>query len=254
MHRKYGVIVGYCVLCLILRFIETRSVAQEPGTNRHLRRNAAFLSTQPSDQAMLDDLLRKLESTPTARSIGKSRVRKDQEGNVVFVDLSELAVTSQMISLLSQLDFLSELSIESPLTLGDLRPLARLPGLRRLSLTQQVMKPDSLAWLDRASKIEALFLQHVQGVGPNLRYVSRLKLLQHLSLSGSDVVNTDLLALSTNPELWILSLQNTLIDDGGVAIISGIPKLRVVELNSSRLSEKGVARLKSIRPDIICHE
>jgi len=212
---------------------------------------AAATQPQLSDRASVSDFVSWLASVPPMPDSQTPRVWR-KNGEVRAIDLSSIPVTEQDLELSSRINTLQEfLASDNKLTY-DLRPLARLTKLRDVVLMRCELKPDFFSWVTSDMPLESLKLNWSRGVNGTLSPLSRLKHLNVLNLSNTDITNEDIRDLAECTSLSYLSLQAANINDSSVEDIARIASLRVLYLgNSDSISNGGIARLKKLQPDLV---
>lgn len=88
---------------------------------------------------------------------------------------------------------------------------------------------------------------------PDLAAVSRLKNLQVLALTNTNVDDAGLKHLAGLKNLIYLDLQNTPVTDEGLKTLAGFKSLKKVDLGQ-KVTSKGVAELRKRRPDMVVRE
>lgn len=78
-----------------------------------------------------------------------------------------------------------------------------------------------------------------------LKTVSKLKSLEHLSLSGynTGIGDHDIRPLATCKNLRSLSLMNTAVTDQSMQLVAELPLLRTLNLSGTKVTDAGLARL-----------
>jgi hypothetical protein len=132
------------------------------------------------------------------------------------------------------------------------RGLAHLSGMRSLHALELYGDPRRVS--DRGAEFllalgelrELTF--RVGGLdGSWLRYVAELKHLELLDASSTGVSNSDLMKISSSVSLLDIDLSGCDIDENGLKAISRFADLGVLRLNNTKVGERGIDVLKSLK-------
>lgn len=155
-------------------------------------------------------------------------------------------------------------SPQTPLSLEDLRALARFESLTNFSLTRAaVPNPELLTENQRRAHIELTpemlhaicdlsSLQNLHLSGTDLPQghcaeLGRLKYLTTLQLDDSNVNDSDLVALRQNKNLQQLNLTRCNISDAGVSYLLQFTNLEQLNLSGTKITDVGLAQLVALR-------
>ena len=79
-----------------------------------------------------------------------------------------------------------------------------------------------------------------------LQHVARLKRLQRLDASGTQITDTGLEALKEMERLEVLDLRNTRLTDQAMAVVAEINGLRVLNIGGTAVTDAGLGELKAV--------
>lgn len=121
--------------------------------------------------------------------------------------------------------------------------LARLHGVRRLSLESPHITDQGLAWLSTLSKLDDLSLERTRITDAGLVHLRELPRLKVLYLRGCRVTDAGLEHLAGSRKLEALYLDHTWITDDGLIHLRSLPRLRRLYLERCRITNDGLAHL-----------
>ena len=199
-------------------------------------------------------------------------VRRDLLDTVAHLYLWETEMGwLQRLAVLAKCPRLRSLTIHAPLSLEEALPeLARIPGLRKVSLAYQTSPDAGLidsGWrtltrmfsgagsapfpsIDRHG-LRTLEVRSSTLSGPALQAIGALRWLTALDLTGSKFRPAWLRYLAGLEELRTLDLSATRVTDAALLHLAALPQLRTLELkNCERLSDRGVAALLRALPGL----
>jgi hypothetical protein len=131
-----------------------------------------------------------------------------------------------------------------PIGAGQMAPLGRLAGLRRLFLSRLPGFGDAaLGCLTGLWALKSLALDHTEVSDRGLAALSRLQALQELDLAHTRVRGHQLHQLSALRSLRRLDLSHTLVGDSAVRDLAALPWLEELAVRGTRVTTRGAAAL-----------
>ncbi len=153
----------------------------------------------------------------------------------------------------------------------DLRHLAGLPGLEKLTLITGNVTDAGLGYLEHLHNLQELMLSYTGVTGQGMASIARLHnlrslclrrtqvddaglthlaalgKLEYLNLAGTPITDAGVIQLTRLP-LNRLQLQNTAISDRSVPLFATMQSLEYLDLSGTRISDAGFARLCQLLP------
>lgn len=150
------------------------------------------------------------------RSAG-GKLRPDEQGNIVEIDLSFSSVTDQQLELIQWFPAIAEIDLTGTDIHDDsLSSLSRLPNLRAVKLKGTQISPDGLQSLTGLSELILIDASNTAVADESLLLASQWSSLRYLSLNDTAVTDSGLRNLATLRNLKGLSLINTSVTESGV--------------------------------------
>ncbi len=252
---------------LQLDWLELSSTTFEPGALALVTAPRLVLEQSNLDDAMLQSLpatVRELQLRSTAISdasvpwlrrlpsleaLGLASTRLTATGvaqlerpTLQALDLAELPLTDESLTVLERLERLERLSLEStPTTDEGLRHLRALTHLTSLNLSDTRVTDRGLAGLEGAQGLTELFLANTAVGAPTVARLGGLTSLRALDLSGThlDANATEVLAHLTHLEH--LALAKTPQTDESIARLRTLEALQTLDLERTDVSAQVLA-------------
>lgn len=135
--------------------------------------------------------------------------------------------------------------IESP-TFGDsdMAVVTRLPGLRRLGLSNTDITDDALVYVGHVESLEELTLHGTNITDTGVAHLSQLTSLRTLWLHGTSITNASMTIVADLPNVSWLTISNTSVDDEGLLDVANLNKLETLWLSGCAISDEGLFNLK----------
>ena len=116
---------------------------------------------------------------------------------------------------------------------ADMVQIAKLSGLRRLSLYGAAITDESAAELARLTHLETLSLENTSITDTTLRAIAKLPKLKSLNLNQTGVTDQGIEYLVGLPQLMELKAERVAFTGAGVAQLSQSKTLRAIQISSS---------------------
>jgi sulfatase modifying factor 1 len=149
-----------------------------------------------------------------ARAQGHLEVPKSVE---IKLDVTEVDVKSDEgltpLDVLDTKDLVAIEITEKKISNNALRHIARLTGLREVTIESRLVRDSGLEYLCGLIDLEMLDLSHTKVRGPGLDYLERCSHLTALVLSATKVTNEGLQHLPDHGHLRVLKLDDTVLGD-----------------------------------------
>lgn len=117
--------------------------------------------------------------------------------------------------------------------------------LEELDFSSSKVIINDLSVLRGLPKLHLLVLDDLRISGTGLGHFAQLKELHVLSLSGTDIVDEDIVGLSrlTQPSLD-LRLARTRVTDRSIGILASLPNLKLLDIRGTSISRDGAIKLR----------
>lgn len=140
---------------------------------------------------------------------------------------SGCTVDADLIEYIARVKQLRELYFwDTPLTNADMRQIACMNQLERLSICGTNTPVTGLPW------------------------IGRLTHLRYLDLSSTPVSDAGMRELSCVQQIEEMDLRGTKVTDEGLLSLSGLSNLHVIDVRATTLTEEGVARFRRRAPNV----
>ncbi|MBN1588499.1 MAG: hypothetical protein JW888_03200 [Pirellulales bacterium] len=121
--------------------------------------------------------------------------------------------------------------------------------MRRLVAKPRQWKPQALADLQGLDSLDSLDLSGTEVADKDLEALTPLKSLKTLLLARTAISDAGMARLAGLGALETLDLSDTQVSDAGLPYLRGMKKLRTLVTHRSRVTEQGLAALESVRPN-----
>jgi hypothetical protein len=190
-----------------------------------------------------------LVSVETLLKVAKSS-KKNQKGEVIELDLSNVKLGDPEIAALGQIVSLQRLTApKSGLSDDHISRLTNLKNLTSLGLWQTRISNEGLKTIGQFTNLTYL---SVEGIGrvtnDGVAHLSDCRKLSWLGLSYTGVSNDGMRHLTKLP-LTRIDLEKTAIGDDGLNHLAKISTLRTLTLTKTKVTDAGVAKLKRSLPN-----
>jgi len=128
-----------------------------------------------------------------------------------------------------------------------LEHLAKLAGLRLLSLYNAAVTDAGLERLTKLKKLEALTLGSTKITDNGLKYIGQIRSLRHLNLGLTPVTDEGLAHLRNLSSLRTITLERTGITGTGFSHLVGLDSLTYVHLAGSSVADEGLCELAKLK-------
>jgi hypothetical protein len=135
----------------------------------------------------------------------------------------------------------------SKITGRGLKEIARLKGIKTLSLWFTPVDDDGLKELSELPELKQLFLKGTRVTGATLSALAGLPHLEELDLEGTKTTDEGLKDLPTLKALSHVALDNTAVTDAGLAHVIKHPKLRSISLKNTAITDEGLKQLSGMK-------
>ena len=164
-----------------------------------------------------------------------------------MLNLSSNRITDAGLAHLAGMMKLRHLRLEShAITAAGLRYLGGMTELTDLVLDSP--RIDSLAPLERLSKLSWLSLGETAIGDSDLAIIGRSRDLSYLDLSHTRISDSGMAHLAGLSQLGFLNLSDTRITDAGLTSLTGLKKCQYLGLDSTGVTDRGVASLSAMYP------
>jgi hypothetical protein len=145
-----------------------------------------------------------------------------------------------------QVDFFHDFKPKQ-VTDDDLRLIAKLPNLRRISLMETNVTDAGLAHLAGLENVQALCLNGTKVTNAGMDHIKDWKHLRSLMLQHTAVDDAGLKHVGAFRDLEVLVLNNTKVTSRGVAELVGLQRLNMLMLSHTAVDEEAIPNLVNIR-------
>jgi hypothetical protein len=128
---------------------------------------------------------------------------------------------------------------------SDVPLLTKLPGLRRLGLSNTSVTDDGLVHVGRVRSLESLSLHGTPITDIGVQHLSQLTNLKAVSLHGTQITNASMEILGALRQLESLTVGYTSVDDKGLEHLGSLTELETLWLCGNRVSVAGLLHLQS---------
>jgi internalin A len=162
-----------------------------------------------------DEAVAALQGLPAAVSL--------RDGQAVFADLDNYALTDECLA-----------------------PLRFLTGLEELDLSRNPFGDAGLAQLSGLHELEVLQLDKTHVGDAGLKHLKAMRKLKELWLSDTRVTDEGLETVNELSELHTLRLDGTQVTDAGLRHLQGLGGLKCLDLSETRVTGAGLNHLKNL--------
>jgi hypothetical protein len=176
------------------------------------------------------------------------QVIRDRSGWVESVTISAKNVTDSDLRPLANLRRLQRLTlIDTKMTDAGLRHLRDMKSLFSLRIKGSDMTGEGVIELKDCPLLYFLRFEGTKITSEGLKAVAQLKQLKVLALRAAPITDDGLVLLKALPDLERLDLADTQITNEGLAHLKALPELRRVNLSGTRITDDGLKHLKPLR-------
>lgn len=111
----------------------------------------------------------------------------------------------------------------------------------------QPITDEQLAFLQNASSLSEIHIDHAPITGTGFAPLARLNNLEHLYLPDTAINDSGLAAIATLPHLTLLQLDGTAITDAGLGQLGSLRWLRVLRMDFTAVSDAGLTKIAAIK-------
>lgn len=112
-----------------------------------------------------------------------------------------------------------------------------------VSLNASRITDKDLAYLQKMTSLQKLFLDDTQITDSGLAHLEGLKGLQRLNLIGTKITDSGLVRLKGMTNMEWLAVDNTRVADAGLVHLQAMTDLKVLSLNKTRVTDAGLSHL-----------
>ena len=127
---------------------------------------------------------------------------------------------------------------------SDIAVVTRLPGLRRLGLSNTDITDDALVHVGQVESLEELILHGTNITDRGVAHLSRLTHLTTLWLHGTDITNSSMTVVADLPNVSSLTLTHTSVDDDGLLHVTNLDDLETLWLSGCAITDDGLFHLE----------